>query len=336
LQIHRHFRANAGKNQVTCHCCNGETKKFGRFQNHNRIVQRYQCLKCGKTMSESQPLDGLRVDFKQAAQVVHLLCEGMGIRSIERFTGLNRRTVLGILATAGRKCAALLDAKIHDVQCSSVQCDELYSFVFCRELQNKLHLPEIGEQYTFLGVDRESKLILSHYVGKREQDSTDVFIADLRKRVKGEPQITTDGFSCYQPAVENAFGENVHFAQQVKQYADGTLLTKLRRRLRRSMPREKRCVGVKTTIRIGNPDRALISTSHVERTNLSVRLFNRRYTRLTMGYSKTLENHQHALALFIFHFNFCRIHSAHGQTPAMAAKIENHQWTIEEFLTATI
>jgi len=216
------------------------------------------------------------------------------------------------------------------------QCDELYSFVFCREIQNKLHLPEIGEQYTFLGVDRRSKLILSHFVGKRDEVSTDAFMADLRKRVKGWPQITTDGFPCYRSAIENSFGDNVHFAQQVKQFADGTLIPKIRRRMLRSMPREKRCVGVKTFVRTGNPDRALITTSHVERTNLSVRLFNRRYTRLTMGFSKTLENHRHALALFIFHFNFCRIHSAHNQTPAMAAGIENHQWTIEDFLTATI
>jgi IS1 family transposase len=284
-------------------------------------------------MSESQPLDTLRVDFKQACQVVHLLCEGVGIRAIERLTGLNRRTVLGILETAGRKCAGLLDAKIRDVQCSTVQCDELYSFVFCREIQNKLHEIDKGEQYTFLGVDRDSKLILSHHIGKREQGSTDIFIADLRKRIKGEPQITVDGFPCYRLAIGNTFGNNVHFAQQVKQFADGTPMTRMRRRLLRSMLREKRCVGVKTYIRTGNPDRALITTSHVERTNLSVRLFNRRYTRLTMGFSKKFENHKYAVALFIFHFNFCRIHSAHKQTPAMAAKIENHQWTIGEMLS---
>jgi IS1 family transposase len=287
-------------------------------------------------MSEIQPLDTLRVDFNQACQVVHLLCEGMGIRAISRFTSLDQKTVLNILETAGRKCASLLDSKIRDVQCSTVQCDELYSFVFCREIQNKVHEIDKGEQYTFLGVDRDSKLILSHHIGKREQDSTDIFIADLRKRIKGEPQITVDGFPCYRHAIGNTFGNNVHFAQQVKKYADGMLLPKLRRRLLRSMPKEKRCVGVKTYIRTGNPDPALISTSHVERTNLSVRLFNRRYTRLTMGFSKTFENLKHSAALFVFHFNFCRVHSSHKQTPAMAAKIENHQWTIAEMLSATI
>jgi hypothetical protein len=118
----------------------------------------------------------------------------------------------------------------------------------------------------------------------------------------------------------------------VKRFSDEVWLPK---KVRRSFGGERRCVGVKTFVRIGNPDPALISTSHVERTNLSVRLFNRRYTRLTMGFSKTFENHQHSVALFVFHFNFCRIHSAHKQTPAMAAKIENHQWTIEELLSAT-
>jgi len=314
---------------VTCHRCQTEAFKFG-IQNG---FQRYRCKTCGRTFSNIpatvRPLDSMRVEPQKAYQVVQMLCEGVGIRAIERLTGLNRRTVLGVLETAGRKCAVLLDAKIRDVQCSTVQCDELYSFVFCREIQNKLHEIDKGEQYTYLGVDRESKLILSHYIGKREETSTDTFIADLRQRVKGAPQITTDGFVSYRPAIKNTFGNNVHFAQQVKQFADEVFLSKS---VRRSLPKERRCVGVKTFIRIGNPDPALISTSHVERTNLSVRLFTRRYTRLTMGFSKKFENHRHAVALFIAHFNFCRVHSAHKKTPAMAAGLTEKPWTIEEML----
>jgi IS1 family transposase len=296
-------------------------------------VQRYACDRCGKSFSESQPLDGLRVDFKQACQVVHLLCEGMGIRAIERFMQLNRRTVLGILESAGEKCAALLDAKIRDVQCSTVQCDELYSFVFCKEFKNKLHLPDIGEQYTFLGIDRDSKLILSYHIGKREEGETDTFIADLRKRVKGEPQITTDGFRPYRSAIATTFGDGVHFAQQMKRYTNSGLLPK---KVRLSLPVDRRCIGVKTYVRIGNPDVALISTSHVERTNLSVRLFNRRYTRMTLGFSKQIDNLKHSTALLIGYFNFCRIHGAHGQTPAQKAGITNHQWTIAELLESAI
>jgi IS1 family transposase len=293
-------------------------------------VQRYACDRCGKSFSESQPLDGLRVDFKQAAQVVHLLCEGMGIRSIERFTQLNRRTVLGILETAGEKCTALLDAKIHDVAVESIQCDEMYSFVFCKEANNKTQDEELGEQYTFLAVDRKSKLILSHFIGKRTPENTDVFIQDVRKRVKAGCQITTDGFRPYLPAVNAAFGKDVHFAQQTKVYTcDGTMPKRMRHLLR-----PQGVLEVRTTIRTGNPDRALISTSHVERTNLSVRLFNRRYTRLTLGFSKQIDNLKHSTALLIGYFNFCRIHGAHGQTPAQAAGITNHAWTIEELLSS--
>ncbi|HLZ54551.1 MAG TPA: hypothetical protein VKS19_08750, partial [Verrucomicrobiae bacterium] len=114
----------AGKGQVTCYCCNGPTKRFGHFQNVNRIVQRYRCTRCGKTFSESQPLDGLRVDFNQACQVVHLLCESMGIRAIQRFTGLHQETILNILESAGQKSAEVLDAKIRNVKAEFVQADE--------------------------------------------------------------------------------------------------------------------------------------------------------------------------------------------------------------------
>ena len=317
----------------TCHCCqSNEVKKSGSYHNRNRVVQRFFCLRCGKSFSESQPLDGLRVDFKQAAQVVHLLCEGMGIRAISRFTNLDQKTVLRILESAGEKCAQLLDSKIRNVAVESIQCDEMYSFVFCKEANNKQQLPGIGEQYTFLAVDRKSKLILSHRVGKRTPENTDVFIQDVRQRVKPGCQLTTDGFMPYWPAVNAAFGQDVHFAQQTKVYASAFPMPKrLRHELKPQGVKE-----VRTTIRTGNPDRALISTSHVERTNLSVRLFNRRYTRLTLGYSKVLENLKHSTALLIGFFNFCRVHSAHGQTPAQAAGITDHAWTIEELLETSV
>jgi len=282
-------------------------------------------------MSESQPLDGLRVNFEMACQVVHLLVEGMGIRAIERFTQLNRRTVLGILAMAGENAARLLDEKIRDVQCSSVQCDELYSFVNCLERNNKFQAAEIGEQYTYLGIDRQSKLILSHLTGKRNDQTTEIFMADLRKRVKGTCQLTSDAFSGYRSAVANTFGQNVHFAQQTKIYSNAfPMLKKVRRILK-----PEGCVGIKTYIRIGNPNRSLITTSHVERTNLSVRIFTRRFARRMIGYSKKLENLRHAVALFVWHFNFVRKHSAHGKTPAEAAGLTPKPMIIADLLSAT-
>ena len=250
------------------------------------------------------------------------------IRACERLTGLNRRTVLGILETAGQKCARLLDDRIRNVQVESIQCDELYAFVFCKEANNKLKRDDIGEQYTYLAVDRKSKLILSYHVGKRTPENTDAFMLDVRKRVNAGCQLTTDGYRCYLPAVALAFGQNVHFAQQTKIYAESFPMPK---RLRHEL-QPQGVMEVITRIRTGNPDRSLISTSHVERTNLSVRLFNRRYTRLTLGYSKKLANLKHSAALLAAHFNFCRVHSAHGMTPAMAAGLTDHVWTVAELL----
>jgi hypothetical protein len=174
---------------------------------------------------------------------------------------------------------------------------------------------------------------MSHFIGKRTRASGEIFMADLRKRVKGRTQITTDGWLRYLPAVYNAFGANVDFARQAKTYKDRDFGA-FRDERRYSVA--KGCVTVKTHIHIGKPNRALISTSHVERTNLSVRLFQRRFTRLTLGYSKKLANLKHSVALFIAHFNFCRVHSAHKQTPAMHAELTNHVWTVEELITATI
>jgi len=293
--------------------------------------QRFQCRVCKRTRSDipENPLVNLRVPFEKAVQVVHLLCEGMGIRAIERFTRLNRRTVLGILEVAGKKAAQLLDWQIRDVEVESVQCDELFAFVGCKEYNNKAKDPELGTQYTFLAVDRKSKLIMSHFIGKRDKEGCEILMADLRRRIKGRSQVTTDGFLGYVPAVYNQFGSDVDFARQIKTYANiGGHSNPVADERRYSVA--KGCLTVKTSIHIGKPERSLISTSHVERTNLSVRLFNRRFTRLTLGYSKKLANLKYAVALFIAPFNFCRVHSAHKQTPAMAAELTNHIWTIEE------
>lgn len=317
----------AGKGQVNCYCCSGETKKFGRFQNHNRIVQRYRCLKCGKTMSESQPLDGLRVDFKQACQVVNLLCESMGIRAVSRLTGLNQETVLNILETAGQKAAAFLDAKVRNVNASVVQADEVYTFVGCRQENALPKETERGGQFTFLSVARDSKLIINWLVGKRTRDNADQFFGDLKTRMANRMQLVTDGYKGYSGVggtVASVFGKEVDYCTETKYFGKpGEFL-----------PRQ--VIGFRRRRRIGNPDITMATTAHAERTNLSVRTFTRRFTRCTLGHSKKLENHKLAVALFVAHFNFCRVHSAHGQTPAMAAKLTDHAWTIEEMLSATI
>lgn len=320
---------------TTCLCCQSdEVKKSGRFENKNGIVQRYCCKRCNKSFSEVQPLNGLRVPMEKAVQTVHLLCEGLGVRAISRFTGLNQETVLNVLEVAGQKAARVLDVQIRNVESESIQCDELFAFVQCKEFNNVTENPDFGTQYTFLAVDRKTKLIISHLIGKeRDKENATAFMEDLKARLKSRTQITSDGLHAYLGAVYDTFGAEVDFAQQIKKYADRDFGA-FRDERRYSVARG--CTSVKTQVHIGNPNTDLISTSHVERTNLTVRLFNRRLTRLTLGYSKKLANLKHSMALFIAHFNFCRVHSAIKQTPAMAAELTNHVWTIEEILSATI
>jgi IS1 family transposase len=283
-------------------------------------------------MSESQPLDTLRVDFKQACQVVHLLCEGMGIRAIERFTQLNRRTILGILEAAGEKCVRLMDAKIRNVSASWVQVDEIHAFVFSKEQNTMPQNDERGEFFTYLGVDMSSKLIVNWRTSKRDGENTMAFIQDLKSRMAGRFQLTTDAYPGYWyggGAVRRVFGGEIDYATEKK-------IFNLKRNVPAPWYNPLVVLRIKRQSRIGSPDMSLATICHAERTNLSVRLFNRRFTRKTLGYSKKLENLRHAVALFVCHFNFARVHSAHGRTPAQAANLTDHQWTIEEMLTTTI
>jgi transposase-like protein/IS1 family transposase len=313
---------------VTCHNCKCECKKFGFFGPQR--IQRYRCKQCGKAFSDipERPFDALRLPPDKAAQVVHMLVEGVGVRATARLSGVHRDTVLAVLEVAGQKCARLLDQRVRDVPFQFVQCDELFCFVGCKEKNNTEKRRNIGDQYVYLGVDAASKFIINYAIGKRDGVTTQTYMRDLQKRVKAPFQLTTDGLHYYQQEVRYTFLDEIHYAQLVKTYGspEDTLIAE-----RRYSPPE--CIGIKTKIRCGNPCPDQISTSYVERTNLSVRLFNRRFTRLTLGYSKKLANLKHSVALLIAHFNFCRKHSAHGQTPALAAGLANHVWTIEELLS---
>ena len=313
---------------MTCHCCNGEAKKFGKFSNANRNVQRYRCIRCAKTFSETQPLNRLRVDFKQACQVVHLLCESMGIRAIQRLTGLHQETILNILEIAGQKAAAFQQAKVYGVGASVIQADEVHSMVYSKQRNTPDHEIERGDQFTFLSVDRQSKLIINALVGKRTRENAEQFLIELKRRMEDKPfQLTTDNwhiYSGYTGAVRAVFGQDVNYATETKVFA----------KPEQFLPR--RLTAVKRKRQIGEPDMKSATTCHAERTNLSVRLFNRRFTRCTLGYSKTLENHKYAVALFVWHFNFVRIHSAHGRTPAQECGLVSSAFTIEDLLGTTI
>ncbi len=255
----------------------------------------------------------------------------MGIRACERLTRLNRRTILGILETAGEKCARLLDAKIRNVKSDFMQVDELLSFVRKKQ-QNAGGDETCGNFYTHLSVCRDSKLIVNFQVSKRSREDSLAFMQDLKNRMAGRFMLTTDGLTTYvrkTGVVREVFEDTIDYASEVKVFSKENPFSIWRGRL-------PAVVRINRKARIGNPDLSMATTCHVERMNLSVRLFNRRFTRCTLGYSKTLENLRHAVALFIAHFNFVRKHSAHGKTPAQAAGLTDHAWTVDELLNYSI
>jgi len=233
---------------------------------------------------------------------------------------------MGILETAGQKADEFLNAKVRNVNAEVIQADEIHCIVGCRQQNALPSETERGEQYTFLSVARQSKLIINWHVGKRTRENADQFFGDLKSRVAGRVQLVTDGYKGYSGvggSVAGVFGSEIDYATETKYFGKPSVF----------LPR--RLIGLRRRRKIGNPDMKQATTAHAERTNLSVRTFTRRFTRCTLGHSKKLENHKLAVALFVAHFNFCRVHSAHGQTPAMAAKLTDHAWTIEEMMSAT-
>lgn len=299
----------------------------------NRIVRRYRCVRCNKTFSEVQPLNGMRVDFDKACQVVHLLCEGLGIRAVSRFTGLDTKTVMSILAEAGQKAANFLDAKIRNVKAEYVQADELCCFVKSKEQNTDEDDLEHGNFFTHLSACRDSKLIVNFKVSKRTWNDSLEFMRDLQSRMSGRFTLVTDGLPAYvgkNGVVKQAFGDTIDYASEVKVFNSkpSGMYVFLKRNTRTIK-------AIRRKARIGSPDLSMSTTCHVERTNLSVRQFNRRYARLTLGYSKTLENLRHSTALFAWHFNFVRVHSAHGKTPAQAAGLTNEALEIKDLLAST-
>lgn len=278
----------------------------------------------------------MRIEAAQAEQIVSMICEGLGIRSISRLTGVCQETVLRVLATAGEHCARLLDAKVRSVDAKQVECDEIYSFVRTRQDNTPHEDKEHGAFFCYLALDRDSKLIISHLIAKRHRENTTKFIGDLKQRVVSRFQLSTDGYLGYtgqRGAIFQTFKHEIDYGTEIKEF--GALVTRAHCTMKQPVPRRFNpivCKWVKRRAHIGNPDLSQINTSRAERLNLSVRLFNRRFTRLTLGYSKTLENHKAAAALFTAFYNFCRVHGTTKQTPAHAAGLTDHTWTVKELL----
>jgi len=265
---------------------------------------------------------------KQLA-VIAAMVEGNSIRSTERMTGVHRDTIMRLVNRVGEHCLELLEQRMTNFHCHLLQVDEIWTFVGKKEQRlngRERRNLKIGDQYVFVALDAETKLIPMFTVGKRNSKTTHRFIRQLRKRLNGNGriQLTTDGFKPYLEAVENAFGAEVDYAQLVKMYgAEAAGFG------RYAPPRVTEVVSTRIN---GNPDERFISTSYVERHNLTMRMQMRRFTRLTNAFSKKLENLNAMLALYFAHYNFVRIHGTLRVTPAMAAGITDRLWRIEDLL----
>lgn len=268
----------------------------------------------------------------ERVRVVSALVEGNSLRATERMTGVFRQAITNLLRRVGAGCARLHDAMMRELHCDVLELDEVWTFVGKKEG----HLregdpPEFGDAYTFIALDATAKIIPAYLVGKRSTEATQAFIHDLRARVVGAPQVTTDGFKPYVEAIEAAFGTRVQYAQILKTYRGDEAGGASRDDVRYSRGRVVRSVKRRVT---GTPDVESISTSKVERQNLTVRMSQRRFTRLTNAFSKCVANLAHAVALYVAHYNLCRVHMTLRVTPAMQAGIADHVWSLEELVEA--
>jgi IS1 family transposase len=272
-----------------------------------------------------------KLDNAKRAQIVRCLVEGNSIRSTVRMTGCSKNTIAKLLLELGTACLDYMNRTLVNLPCKLVQVDEIWSFIGCKQKQvttEKISDGEwIGDVWTWIAIDAETKLIPCFAVGTRDADTAQGFMRDLANRMASRIQLTSDGHRTYLKAVDDAFGGEIDYAMLVKHYGanEGNSDT-----ARRYSPAE--CTGCEKMPISGNPIRKHISTSYIERQNLTLRMGNRRFTRLTNAFSKKLENHIASLAIHYMHYNFVRIHQTLRMTPAMAAGVTAHLWDVEDIV----
>jgi IS1 family transposase len=265
--------------------------------------------------------------MEKQIQIVSALVEGNSVRATARMVGVEHKTVLRVLLRAGERCAQTLNERMRKLPCKVVQVDEIWTYVAKHERHVRIedNPRKVGDQYVFVAMDSESKVIPCFSVGKRNSITAWNFIQDLKYRLRERVQLTTDGFRPYLPAVEDAFGLEVDYAMLIKTYKDDPATQD-----KRYMPGQ--IVNALPIPVTGDPKPYLISTSHIERQNLTIRMQLRRFTRLTNAFSKKLVNLKAACALHFAHYNFCRIHSSLRVTPAMAAQVTTEVWPLAALL----
>lgn len=303
---------------MQCETCKSSTIRYGKDRNGH---QRYRCGGCEKTFIEpyDKPLDEMRLPLDTALSCLHHLVEGCSIRSTGRIVGVQPNTIMALLLLTGERCERLLEERIKGVPVKDVQCDELWCFVKMKEkTKNRLGKEDdqLGDAYTFVAIERNTKLVLAWHLGRRTEEDTLLFAEKLARATADQRfQISTDGFAAYRDAIVLHLGaKKVDFAQIIKDFeASGETVT------------EKRDV-------FGNPDPGLICTSHVERQNLTIRMGMRRFTRKTNGFSKRWLNLKAGLALHFGYYNFCKVHLSLRVTPMMEAGLTDHIWDLRELL----
>jgi IS1 family transposase len=272
-----------------------------------------------------------KLSIERKVQVIKTLCEGNSIRSTARITDTAINTVVKLLIDVGTACYRYQYKTLRNLQSRRIQCDEIWSFCYAKQdnlPKKKRGKLGFGDVWTYVAIDADTKLVPYWIVGLRTARYANEFLADLKRRLVNRVQLTTDGHRKYLDPVDDVFGDNIDYAMLVKVYGADPEDEK------RYSPSQ--CLGAEKHVIRGNPDPEQISTSFVERQNLTMRMNMRRFTRLTNGFSKKIENHKHALALYFMHYNFARPHKTlanpYPRTPAMTAGLTDHIWTIEEIV----
>jgi IS1 family transposase len=270
-----------------------------------------------------------KLNTGKRTQLLACLVEGNSIRATARMTGVAFNTVLKFVAEAGRACSIYQDEVFHNLPCKRLQCDEIWAPCYAKEKNvpaDKKGRFGYGSVWTWTAIDADTKLVPCWYVGTRDANAAWHFMHDLRARLANRVQLTTDSHKAYLSAVDSAFGAEIDYAQLVKIYGPAPVGPETR-----YSPAV--CMRTRTALMTGEPNPEFVSTSFVERANLTMRMGMRRFTRLTNGHSKKVENHEHAVALHFMHYNFCRIHQSLRVTPAMQAGITDHVWELHEIVS---
>lgn len=268
-----------------------------------------------------------KLSFDKKTTAVAMLCEGNSIRSIERMTGVHRDTIMRLGVRMGEGCADLMDEKMQGLGLNYIEVDELWGFIGAKQKTAKANLmgPEFGDIWTWVALDRETKLVPTFKVGNRDSYHANEFIGDLASRLQSRPQISSDALGAYKDAIERAFGSEVDYGTVIKTFSHSDLME-----TRRYSPPE--CLQVKKESVQGSPDMKMVSTSHVEKQNHTVRMHCRRLSRLTNAFSKKRANFEAAISLHYAYYNFCKRHNTIRCTPAQEAGVEASQWTVADLV----